>query len=268
MVEYSLSKKMVGDISERCLRCYKEQYWFGENFLFNYINEDSIKGKRVLEIGCAEAGLLKFYNDNGAMCSGLELSDTRFNNAMLLNDKDKLHLFQANICDPSSYKNHIKQNYDLIIIRDVIEHISNKETALSNMFSILKPGGKLFISYPPKYCPYAGHQQTIPNVLGKIPYIHLMPDFLYKRYLRLIKCSSKKIKYLLETKKTRISNFEMFRLLSATGFKVLKRSNWFIRPSYSFRFKLPKFKNPFSWVPGLDEIFCNGMLILVERTKV
>ena len=60
---------MVGDISERCLRCFKEQYWFGENFLFNYINEDSIKGKRVLEIGCAEAGLLKFYNDNGAMCS-------------------------------------------------------------------------------------------------------------------------------------------------------------------------------------------------------
>ena len=81
---------MIGDISERCLRCFKEQYWFGENFLFNYINEDSIKGKRVLEIGCAEAGLLKFYNDNGAMCSGLELSDTRFNNAMLLNDKDKL----------------------------------------------------------------------------------------------------------------------------------------------------------------------------------
>ena len=87
MVEYSLSKKMVGDISERCLRCFKEQYWFGENFLFNYINEDSIKGKRVLEIGCAEAGLLKFYNDNGAMCSGLELSETRFNNAMILNDK-------------------------------------------------------------------------------------------------------------------------------------------------------------------------------------
>ena len=51
MVEYLSSKKMVRKISERCLRCYNEQYWFGENFLFNYINEDSIKGKRVLEIG-------------------------------------------------------------------------------------------------------------------------------------------------------------------------------------------------------------------------
>jgi len=26
-------------------------------------------------------------------------------------------------------------------------------------------------------------------------------------------------------------------------------------------------KNPFSWIPGLDEIFCNGMLILLERPK-
>ena len=259
---------MAGEISDRCLRCYKEQYWFGENFLFNYINESNVKGKRVLEIGCAEAGLLKFYNEKGANCSGLELSNTRFNNAMLLNDKKKLHLFQANICDPSSYKKHIKQSYDLIIIRDVIEHISNKEIALSNMFSILKPGGKLFISYPPKYCAYAGHQQTIPNTFGKIPYIHLMPDFLYEKYLKLINCSSKKIKYLIETKKNRISNFEMFRLLTATGFKVLKRSNWFIRPAYSFRFKLPKLKNPFSWISVLDEVFCNGMLILVERTKI
>ena len=107
---------MVGEVSERCLRCYKEQYWFGENFLFNYISENNVKGKRVLEIGCAEAGLLKFYNDNGAMCSGLELSETRFNNAMLLNDKDKLHLFQANICDPSSPKQFPSEHIILVAI--------------------------------------------------------------------------------------------------------------------------------------------------------
>ena len=36
----------------------------------------------------------------------------------------------------------------------------------------------------------------------------------------------------------------------------------------SGEWKLPKIKNPFSWIPVLDEIFCNGMLILVERSKV
>ncbi len=258
---------MIGEISQRCLRCYKEQYWFGQNFLYDYINYDSVEGKRILEIGCAEAGLLKFFNHKGAVCSGLELSDTRYKNAILLNDKVNLHLFQADICKPHSYEKHINEKYDLIIIRDVIEHIKNKKTALLNIFSILQPGGKLFISYPPKYCAYAGHQQTVPSILGKIPYIHLLPDFLYKWYLRLINCPKKKIQYLIETKHSRVSNSEMFHLLSGIGFKIINKSNWFIRPSYYFRFKLPKFKNPFSWVPVLNEVFCNGMLILLERPK-
>ena len=94
---------MAEKISKRCLRCYNEQYWFGENFLFEYINDNFVKGKKILEIGCAEAGLLKFYNHKGAICSGLELSDTRYKNAILLNEKDNLHLFQADICDPYSY---------------------------------------------------------------------------------------------------------------------------------------------------------------------
>ena len=98
---------MVGEISDRCLRCYKEQYWYGENFLFEYINDDNVKNKKILEIGCAEAGLLKFYNSKGAECSGLELSDVRFKNAKLLNKENKIHLFQANICNPSTYTKHV-----------------------------------------------------------------------------------------------------------------------------------------------------------------
>ena len=258
---------MFGEISERCIRCYKEQYWYGENFLFDYINDDSVKNKNILEIGCAEAGLLKFYTSKGAECSGLELSDIRFNNAILLNEDNKIHLFQANICKPETYKKHVQGKYDLIIIRDVIEHIQDKKTALLNMYNILKPGGKLFISYPPKYCPYAGHQQTIPSMLGKIPYLYLLPNFLYIGYLKLINCPSRKIEYLIETKKVRISNLQMLGLIAESGFNILKKSNWFIRPAYTFRFKLPRIINPFGWIPLLDEIFCNGMLFLLEKPE-
>ena len=259
---------MVGEISDRCLRCYEEQYWYGENFLFEYINDDNLKNKKILEIGCAEAGLLKFYNSKGAECSGLELSDVRFKNAKLLNKENKIHLFQANICNPSTYKEHVVSKYDLIIIRDVIEHINDKKTALINIYSILKPGGKLFISYPPKYSPFAGHQQTIPNILGKIPYLYLLPDYLYTGYLKLINCPPKKIEYLITTKKMRISNLQMIRLIADTRFNILKKSNWFIRPAYTFRFRLPRIINPFGWIPLLDEIFCNGMLLLLEKPKV
>ena len=109
----------------------------------------------------------------------------------------------------------ITEKHDTIIIRDVIEHIEDKKTALINMFELLKPGGKLYISFPPKYCAYAGHQQTTPSIMGKLPYLHLLPNFLYEGYLRLIGCPEKKINYLLSTKNTRISIRIMRKLVDS-----------------------------------------------------
>ncbi len=259
---------MADQVSDRCLRCYREQQWYGKNFLFDFIGDTNVSGKRILEIGCAEAGLLKFYQNKGAICSGLELSDVRFNNALLLNESSVLHLFQANICEPDSYSNKIIEKYDTIVIRDVIEHIEDKATALANIFNLLKPGGKLFMSFPPKYCAYAGHQQTVPTLLGKLPYLHVLPNFIYKAYLNLISCPEKKINYLISTKETRISIRQMGNLVKSIGYHVIKESKWFLRPAYSFRFRLPKMKNPVSWIPGLDEVFSNGVLYLLERSKV
>ncbi len=266
-MDISIPNHTTHQVSDRCLRCYREQQWYGENFLFDLIGDSDVTGKRILEIGCAEAGLLKYYQNKGAICSGLELSDIRFNNALALNGSNSLHLFQADICDPKSYENDVSEKFDIIVIRDVIEHIEDKETALGNIFNLLTPNGKLFMSFPPKYCAYAGHQQTVPTLLGKLPYLHLLPNFLYKAYLRSIGCSDNKIDYLISTKETRISIREMRNIVKKIGFHIGKESNWFLRPAYSFRFGLPKMKNPFSWIPGLDEVFSNGVLYLLERQE-
>ena len=198
------SKNNIHNVSKRCLRCFDEQQWYAKNFLFGYIGDNNIDNQNILEIGCAEAGLLKFYHERGANCSGIELSDTRYHNAKILNREIEINLFQADICIKESYEKNVLKSYDTIIIRDVIEHIEDKETALFNIFKLLKPGGKLFMSFPPKYCAYAGHQQTIPNILGKVPYIHLLPDPIYELYLKFLSCTDKKIDYL-HTKKNRVS---------------------------------------------------------------
>ncbi len=263
----SISKGSFNKISKRCLRCYSEQQWYGENFLFEYSKFKDVKSKRILEIGCAEAGLLKFYHKKGAVCSGIELSDIRFSNALLLDKKKEINLFQADICDPNSYNKYIKKKFDMIIIRDVIEHIDNKKIALENIFEILKPGGKLFMSFPPKYCAYSGHQQTIPNFFGKLPFIYMLPDAMYKKYLKLISCSEKKIKYLISTKNSRVSIRKMQEIINSLGFIILDQSRWFSRPAYAFRFNFPKIKNPFSFIPILDEVLSNGVLYLLEKPK-
>ena len=39
----STSKESINKISKRCLRCYSEQQWYGENFLFDYSQYKDVK---------------------------------------------------------------------------------------------------------------------------------------------------------------------------------------------------------------------------------
>ena len=77
------SKNNPHKISQRCLRCFDEQQWYAKNFLLKFIGDENVVNQNILEIGCAEAGLLNFYYERGANCSGLELSDIRYNNAKM-----------------------------------------------------------------------------------------------------------------------------------------------------------------------------------------
>tara|TARA_A100001011_G_scaffold96429_1_gene101432 strand:+ start:4935 stop:5783 length:849 start_codon:yes stop_codon:yes gene_type:complete len=255
------------EINKRSMRAYYEQYWYGEKFLYEFFDIKKIKDKSVLEIGPAEAGLLKFFQEKGAHTTGIELSPLRFSHSELLNNLNQLKLLTGDICDKQSYKQLHNKKYDFIIIRDVIEHIDDKFNALKNMYDLLSDEGQLFISFPPKYCPYAGHQQTIKNNIGKIPYIHLLPNFLYKRFLSFVNHPKESIGYLLATKSTRISVSGMKKLFAKSNFIIKKNNLYFLRPAYKFRFNLPTFKNPFSKIPFLNEIFTNGALFVLIKNK-
>ena len=62
-VQIELPADITDKISDRCIRCYNEQYWYGENYLFDLIKERDLKKTKILEIGCAEGGLLKFFHE-------------------------------------------------------------------------------------------------------------------------------------------------------------------------------------------------------------
>ena len=50
------SKNNFHNISKRCLRCFDEQQWYGESFLFDYIGDSDVDGYKILEIGCGWGG--------------------------------------------------------------------------------------------------------------------------------------------------------------------------------------------------------------------
>ncbi|MDO8951632.1 MAG: class I SAM-dependent methyltransferase [Draconibacterium sp.] len=221
----------------------------------------------VLEIGCGEAGNLKPFLDMGCQCTGIDISCGRIE---LAKEFYKNHPNRQNltlICE-DIYKVNPDKKYDVIIMRDVIEHIPNQEKFMGFVKSFLKPEGKFFLAFPPWQNPFGGHQQVCKSkILSVLPWFHLFPGSIYTLILKAFGESDATIKGLLEIKETGISIERFERILKQENYKTEKRVFWFINPNYQTKFGINPHKqiNLISSIPGLRNFFTTAMYYLVLK---
>lgn len=198
-----------------------------------------IEGLQVLEIGCGEAGNLKPFLDLGCICTGVDFSTHKIENgrAYFAN-----HPYAKNITLISEDIYNIKEfqaKFDLIILRDVIEHIHDQDKFLGLMKSLMAPGGVAFFAFPPWQNPFGGHQQICENkILSVLPYVHLLPKNIYKAVLNFFGESEAKITSLLEIKETGISLERFEKVCKKNGYRTLIKQYFFINPNYEVKFGL------------------------------
>jgi 2-polyprenyl-3-methyl-5-hydroxy-6-metoxy-1,4-benzoquinol methylase len=227
-------------------------------------------GKTVLEIGCAEAGVLKAFLDRGCLATGVELAGSKLDTArQLLPDEiqsGRLVLINKNIYE-EEFKQQFRGQFDLIVLKDVIEHIPDQQKLLAYLMTFLKPGGVIFFAFPPWYMPFGGHQQMCRNkILSVLPWFHILPAFMYRAILKLFGESAATIEGLLANKRTGISIERFERILDKTGYQILSRKFYLLNPIYEFKFKL-KPKEQFSMIaalPYLRDLFTTGVYYLVS----
>ncbi|MGC9341113.1 MAG: class I SAM-dependent methyltransferase, partial [Bacteroidales bacterium] len=135
----------------------------------------------VLEIGCGEGGNIKPFLDSGSKVTGVDILETKITNAEKFFEKhpkrDNLSLIASDIYDPPS---NLDRQFDIIFMRDVLEHIHNQEKFMNYVKRFLKPDGMFFLGFPPWQNPFGGHQQMCHSkFLSKLPWFHLLPGKLY-----------------------------------------------------------------------------------------
>jgi len=222
---------------------FKEQGLTTSKFVIPFINDYLTidASTRVLEIGCAEGGNLTPFLEMGCECVGIDLNEHQIKNSIdyLAEFEDKYTAIAKDIylINNGGDSPDIGQ-FDLIIMRDVIEHIHDQGKFMGHLKKFLKPNGKVFFGFPPWYMPFGGHQQTTGNKTSKMPYIHLLPNFLYFGMLKWFGCNPQQIDELAEIKETGIT-IERFRsVVSQNGFKMDKEQLWLINPNYETKFGL------------------------------
>ncbi len=253
----------MSEFPERRIKFYKEQYWYAKEFLTKYLPIKSFENLNILEVGSAEGGAVDFFYEQGANCYGVEISKGRNDFAKEYINKKEIKFIEGDICD-NTFVTELPE-MDLILIRDVIEHIPDKLKALENLNKLLKENGMIFLSYPPKFSPYAGHQQNVKKRIGSLPFIHLLPKGLYSIFLKAAKLTKEKISELMQTRRDMISIKKMEKLFGKANLQIVKKDFYFIRPCFEKRFGWKPKKTIFNSIPIVKEVFTLGALYQLKK---
>jgi SAM-dependent methyltransferase len=250
---------------------FKEQEYTTQKYVIPFISDFCTLNKdfNVLEIGCGEAGNLKPFLDIGCPSMGVDLNRDKVEYAKeLFSSHPNKHILKLVVEDIYNMEDELKEEFDLIILRDVIEHIHNQEKFLISLKKFLKPNGRIFFGFPPWQNPFGGHQQVCRSkVLSKMPYFHLLPKFLYSGVLKLFGEQKATIVDLLEIKDTGISIERFERILKKENWKIDKKMFYFINPNYEIKFKLkPRESYSFiSKVPVVRNFFTTACYYLISK---
>jgi len=236
-------------------------------FLQEFIKIDS--SIEILEIGCGEGGNLKPFLDLGCSVTGVDLAEGKIENGLKYFEshpqRQNIKLYAEDI-----YNSENLAQYDLIIMRDVIEHIHDQNRFMNYVKKFLKPNGKFFLAFPPWYNPFGGHQQICESrILSILPYYHILPKTIYKGILKLFGESPQKIEGLLEIKETGITIDRFEKILKHNKYSIDKSRNYLINPNYEIKFGLkPRVGIPIlSSIPLVKNFFITTAYYLVSAKK-
>lgn len=115
---------------------FNEQYFRGRR-IFNFINPK--KCLKILEVGSASGGVLKYFQENGCEVTGIDL-DRRYLNYGISKNLD-LRFGNLNDFDTSV-------KYDCIILSHVLEHLVNPRKILQELSNYLHYDGFVYIEVP------------------------------------------------------------------------------------------------------------------------
>ena len=106
----------------------------------------NIRGKQILDVGC-EAGYLTIkLAQKGARVTAIDLIEEPINQLRQLL-KDQPLKINLRVADATKLP-FAGNSFDIILATEVIEHITRLEKFVTGAFRVLKPGGKLLVTFP------------------------------------------------------------------------------------------------------------------------
>lgn len=199
----------------------------------------NLMGSNVLDLGCGGGGYSIAITEYGANCFGIDkkLENIKFAEGFANKKNLEVEFLHGDILELRDFD----KKFDLILLLEVLEHLIRTdkiEIVLLWCKDHLSNSGKVFISFPPWYNPFAGHQAGWPQIRF-MPWYHLYPTQFkkllaptqYQRYLEFSR----------ELNRLTITEFE--EIVTKVGLSIHYRTLYHIRPEYYWRYGIPAVKS-------------------------
>lgn len=244
------------------------QYRLAYQYIIPFFKKNNIelKDKIALEIGCAEGGVINALSENGLRKAyGTDIAINRLENAQKITSiiLNKVNFLYHNIL-ADELPNELKNNVDIIILRDVIEHLDNTEKTLIKIKDLLSENGVAYITFPPYNSPFGGHQHTLMLKIGKLPYVHLLPQKIFNSLISKGRYAD--VQEVLRLRNIRLSPQKFKENVKKVGLKILKEEYFLIRPIYKVKYRLFPIKFPkFLHFTGFQSLLCTEASFLIKK---
>jgi SAM-dependent methyltransferase len=121
--------------------------------LRRYAPDFSLGGARVLDIGCGDAGVIIALAEAGARASGLELDSASLARARVRAEEHGVQLeLREGVAEALPFP---AGTMDLVILDNVLEHVSDRPGTLAEIRRVLRPGGLLYMVTPKPFSLYS-----------------------------------------------------------------------------------------------------------------
>lgn len=140
-------------------------------FLPFHSQEQMFRDKTVLDIGCGGGGKTCYYATYGPKkMIGIDIVPHYAEEGNAFAKHKGLSDVVSFMTGDAARMTFEDNTFDTIIMNDAMEHVGEPEKTLEECFRVLKPGGHLYINFPPYYHPYGAH---LSDAIG-IPWVHAL----------------------------------------------------------------------------------------------
>ena len=259
-------------VPERVRRYWLYQFRLGKEYIIPLLQQWGVRinGAFVLDIGCGQGGVVCAFAEAGARCIGLELKSKRALEAKKLIPcklEGKIDLIAGDFFAlPLNLNGRFP---DIILLRDVFEHLSDKGSALRQLKKLMGFDTRLFVAFPPFCSAFGGHQQMLRSFLKYIPYFHVFPEPLWDVVREIARQCDANFPFFKEIERLRanptlVGRFR--RMLKGSGLRVVKERYYLIRPSHHLRYGLPVVHGGIlGKIGGIREFVVTGAFFLIAR---